>query len=62
MSIFLSYKSKKREVVALLDELHKLLESDNFDINTDLILICKKKQGVCVSFHYAKDKIEFPYA
>ena len=45
MSIFLSYKSKKREVVALLDELHKLLESDNFDINTDLILICKKKQG-----------------
>ena len=45
MSIFLSYKSKKREVVALLDELHKLLESDNFDINTDLILIRKKKQG-----------------
>jgi hypothetical protein len=27
------------EVVAFLDELHKLLESDDFDINTDLNLI-----------------------
>lgn len=133
--IFLSYQSKKREVVAFLDELHKLLEKDDFDINTDLNLIRKKKQGddqkfstqytllaldydtedvvnrlkelkveeysetkidkddvnppilfvfgkdingkliyvklkirdqqkqvVCVSFHYAKDKMEFPYA
>lgn len=133
--IFLSYQSKKREVVAFLDELHKLLESDGFDINTDLNLVRKKKQGedlkfstpytlldldydaedvvdrlkelkveeysetkvdkddinppilfvfgkdingkliyvklkirnqqkqvVCVSFHYAKDKMEFPYA
>ena len=115
--------------------MHKLLESDDFDINTDLNLIRKKKQGenqkfstpytlfeldydaedvvnrlkelkveeysetkidtddvnppilfvfgkyingkliyvklkirdyqkqvVCVSFHYAKDKMEFPYA
>jgi len=120
---------------AFLDELHKLLESDDFDINTDLNLIRKKKrveeqkfstpytlldldydaedvvsrlkelkveeysetkidtndvnppilfvfgkdingkliyvklkirdlkkQVVCVSFHYAKDKMEFPYA
>lgn len=133
--IFLSYQSKKREVVAFLDKLHKLLESDDFDINTDLNLIRKKKQGndqkfstpftlldldydvedvverlkelkveeysetkidkddvnppilfvfgkgindrliyvklkirdqrkqvVCVSFHYVKDKMEFPYA
>ena len=118
-----------------MDKLHKLLESDDFDINTDLNLIRKKKQGVdqkfstpytlldleydvedvvdrlkelkveeysetkidtddinppvllvfgksindkliyvklkirnqqkqviCVSFHYAKDKMEFPYA
>ncbi len=135
IGIFLSYQSKKREVVAFLDELHKLLESDDFDINTDLNLVRKKKQGdgqkfstpytlldldydaedvvnrlkelkveeysetkidkddvnppilfvfgkdvngrliyvklkirdqqkqvVCVSFHYAKDKMEFPYA
>lgn len=135
ISIFLSFQSKKREIVAFLDELHKLLESDDFDINTDLNLVRKKKQGddqkfstpytlldldydtedvvnrlkelkveeysetkidkddvnppilfvfgkdingkriyvklkirdqqkqvVCVSFHYAKDKMEFPYA
>lgn len=135
IGIFFSYQSKKREVVAFLDELHKLLESDDFDINTDLNLVRKKKQGdgqkfstpytlldldydaedvvnqlkelkveeysetkidkddvnppilfvfgkdvngrliyvklkirdqqkqvVCVSFHYAKDKMEFPYA
>lgn len=43
--IFLSYQSKKREVVAFLDKLHKLLESDDFDINTDLNLIRKKKHG-----------------
>lgn len=135
ISIFLSYQSKKREVAAFLDELYQLLESDDFDINMDLILIRKKKQGddwkfstpytlldleynaedvvnrlkelkveeyaetkidtddinppilfvfgkdindrliyvklkirdqqkqiVCVSFHYAKDKIQYPYA
>lgn len=135
IGIFLSYQSKKREVIDFLDKLHKLLESDDFDINTDLNLIRKKKQGVdqkfstpytlldleydvedvvdrlkelkveecsetkidtddinppvllvfgksindkliyvklkirnqqkqviCVSFHYAKDKMEFPYA
>lgn len=135
IGIYLSYQSKKREVVAFLDELHKVLESDDFDINTDLNLIRKKKKGddqkfstpytlldldydaedvvnrlkelkveeysetkidtddvnppilfvfgkdingkliyvklkirdyqkqvVCVSFHYAKDKMEFPYA
>ena len=134
--IFLSTQSKKREVVAFLDELQKLLERENFDINTDMTLIIKKKQGedqrystpytlldldydiedvvnrlkeltveeysetkidtddvnppllfvfgkdingkiiyiklkikgnqqkyvLCVSFHYAKDKITFPYA
>lgn len=60
--IFLSYLSKKGEVTAFLDELHTLLESDDFDINTDLILVRKKKQVVCVSFHYAKDKLNFPYA
>lgn len=48
--IFLSYQSKKREVVAFLDELHKLLESDGFDINTDLNLVRKKKQGEDLKF------------
>lgn len=66
-----------------LDKLHKLLESKEFDINTDVnppILFVfgkgingqlvyvklkirdQQKQVVCVSFHYAKDKMEFPYA
>lgn len=110
ISIFLSYQSKKREIVAFLDEMHRLLEGEDFDINTDLYLVRKKKQGdeqkfstpytlldldydadppmlfvfgkdingkliyvkvkirnqknqvVCVSFHYAKDKMKFPYA
>ena len=45
IKILLSYQSKKREVVDFLDELHKLLESKEFDINTDLNLVRKKKQG-----------------
>ena len=45
ISIFLSYQSKKREVVAFLKELKDLLGQDDFDINTDMILIRKKKQG-----------------
>lgn len=43
--IFLSFQSKKREIVAFLDELHRLLEGEDFDINTDLYLVSKKKQG-----------------
>lgn len=43
--IFLSYQSKKREIVAFLDELHRLLEGEDFDINIDLYLVSKKKQG-----------------
>lgn len=135
IKIFLGFQSKKREIVDFLDELHKLLGKDDFDINTDLNFIRKKKQGddrqfstpytlldldynvedvvnqlkelkieeysetkvdtdnvnppilyvfgkningrliyiklkirnqqkkvVCVSFHYAKNKMEFPYA
>lgn len=45
ISIFLSYQSKKREVIAFLDGLHKLLRRNDFDINTDLTLISKPKQG-----------------
>lgn len=43
--IFLSVQSKKREVVAFLKELKDLLGQDDFDTNTDMILIRKKKQG-----------------
>lgn len=106
--IFLSVRSKKREVTAFLKELQYLLKSSDFNINTDFILIRKNKQEdkehstpytlvdleydtedvvdrlkeltvgeysetkidrdnskrivLCVSFHYAKDKMMFPYA
>lgn len=107
--IFLSTQSQKREVIAFLDELKSMLENADFDIDTDLTLISKKKQGqdqkystpytlldldyntedvverlkeltvaeysetkidkddqqrnvLCVSFHYAKEKMTFPYA
>ena len=43
--IFLSTQSKKREVIAFLDELKSILENADFDIDTDLTLISKKKQG-----------------
>lgn len=43
--IFLSIQSKKREVVAFLATLKSLLENEDFDRDTDLTLIRKKKQG-----------------
>lgn len=42
--IFLSVRSKKREVTAFLKELQYLLKSSDFNINTDFILIRKNKQ------------------
>lgn len=45
MNIFLAFKSKKREVAAFLEELHKLLEKEELDLNTDIYIICKKKKG-----------------
>lgn len=41
--IFLSIQSKKGEVDAFLEELKLLLESADFDLDTDFILISKKK-------------------
>lgn len=45
IEIFLSTQSKKKEVVAFLDELKSILESADFDIDTNFTLIKKKKQG-----------------
>ena len=41
--IYLSTQSKKREVIAFLDELKELLGKEDFDIDSDLTLIRKKK-------------------
>ena len=66
--IFFSTRSKKREVIAFLDELKSLLEHADFDINSKLVYVKLKIKGdqqrhvLCVSFHYAKEKMTFPYA
>lgn len=43
--IFLSTQSKKREVVTFLNELKDLIEKEDFDIDTGMILIRRKKRG-----------------
>lgn len=43
--IFLSIQSRKREVIVFLDELKSILENADFDIDTNFVLISKKKQG-----------------
>ena len=43
MDIFLSTQSKRREVVAFLEELKELLGKEDFNIDYDLIMIKKKK-------------------
>ncbi len=41
--IFLSIQSKKREVIAFLEKLKELMGKEDFDIDSDLTLIKKKK-------------------
>ncbi len=53
-TIFLSIQSKKKEVIAFLDELSAILGKDDFDIDTDLTLIRKKKRD-------EKQKFSTPY-
>lgn len=43
INIFLSIQSKKREVIAFLKELKELIGKDDFHVDTDFILIRKKK-------------------
>ncbi len=44
-TIFLSIQSKRKEVIAFLEELKDILNKDSFDIDNDLTLIRKKKSG-----------------
>ncbi len=41
--ILLSTKSQKKDVIAFLDELKAILEKEDFNIDTDITLIRKKK-------------------
>ena len=43
IEIVLSIQSKKREVIAFLEELKEILENDTFDIDTNFTIIKKKK-------------------
>ena len=43
IDIFLSTQSKKREVIAFLEELKDFLGKEDFDIDSDFTLIKKKK-------------------
>ena len=78
-TIFLSTQSKEKEVFAFLEELKALLGKEDFNIDSDLMLIKKKKPNelvyiklkikgdqkrrvLCVSFHYARDPMTFPYS
>lgn len=45
INIFLSIQSKKREVIIFLEQLKELLGNEDFNMDTDLTLISKKKQG-----------------
>lgn len=45
INIFLSIQSKKREVIIFLKQLKELLGNEDFNMDTDLTLIGKKKQG-----------------
>lgn len=44
-TIFLSIQSKKKEVIAFLDELKSFLGKDDFEVDTDITLIHKRKKG-----------------
>lgn len=43
--IFLGIQSKKDEVISFLDKLKQLLESNDFNMDTDFTLIRKRKKG-----------------
>ncbi len=43
--IYLSTQSKKSEVVSFLNDLKELLNKEKFNINKDIVLISKRKQG-----------------
>lgn len=59
--IFLSTKSKKKEVIAFLEKLKLILNNDDFDVNRDLTLIRKRKQNDDVRFSTSYTLIDLDY-
>ena len=44
VAIILSIQSRRKEVIAFLDELRRLLDSDEFDMTTDFSLVRSRKE------------------
>ena len=59
--IFLSTKSKKKEVTAFLEKLKLILNNDDFDVNRDLTLIRKRKQGGDVRYSTPYTLLDLDY-
>lgn len=59
--IFLSTKSKKKEVTAFLEKLKLILNNDDFDVNRDLTLIRKRKQGDDVRYSTPYTLLDLDY-
>lgn len=59
--IFLSTQSKKKEVITFLNDLKSILGKEDFDIDTDLLLIRKKKLGDDQKFSTPYTLLELDY-
>lgn len=59
--IFLGFISKKKEVIAFLNLLKVLLEKEEFDIDTDITLIRKKKKGEDEKFSTPYTMLDLDY-
>lgn len=59
--IFLSFISKKKEVLSFLDELKSLLSHEHFNVDTELTLIRKKKKGEEEKFSTSYTMLDLDY-
>ena len=60
-NILLNVTSKERDIVAFLNELKAILESADFDINTDIFLIQKRKMGDDEKFSTPYTMVDLDY-
>lgn len=61
ISIFLSFQSKRIEVESFLERLHNLLDEEDFNIDTDLDIIRKRKQGDDLKFSTPYTLLDLEY-
>ncbi len=61
ISIFLSFQSKRIEVESFLERLHNLLDEEDFNIDTDLNIIRKRKQGDDLKFSTPYTLLDLEY-